>query len=208
MNKKFVIILSSLIALLIIGGGAIAAVYFIYPTGDSDVNLNESMAENKNVGSVNTPVNTNDSGNTNVANTNQSVIETNKNANVEIPLSEANARSLTKSFIERFGSFSTQSNYENLSNLKIFMTTKMQQWADGFIEENQDESLNEYYGIVTSVVSIKTLSFDNNQAKFSVATQRRETKTQASEPNIFFQDIEVFLKAESGSWKVDAAEWQ
>ncbi|MFH1610282.1 MAG: hypothetical protein ABIA91_00115, partial [Patescibacteria group bacterium] len=53
-------------------------------------------------------------------------------------------------FAERFGSYSNQSNYENLTDLKYFMTTKMKRWVDDKVAAKDYSKSNDiYYGMTT-----------------------------------------------------------
>lgn len=120
------------------------------------------------------------------------------------------ARSLARSFVERFGSFSNQNHYENLKNLEIFMTDELWSWAEGVIAtgENNQQAGDDYYGIVTNVVSLKKISETDDSYSFKITCQRRETTSASNETKVFFQDINLTLVKESANtWKVSAASW-
>src|SRR3990170_4010238 len=97
---------------------------------NANKNINSAAVNNKNI-AIN-------GSNTNISNTNAS-IGGQENANTANP-QQANAISRGKSDVEKiarfftefFGSFSTDSNYSNVTGLKIYMTQSMQKWADGF----------------------------------------------------------------------------
>jgi hypothetical protein len=115
-------------------------------------------------------------------------------------------------FAERYGSYSNQSNYRNLRDLKIFMTAKMQAWTDNYIKEaiakKTDASI--YYGISTKAISYRVEKFDEDagMAKIIVNTQRKESIADTSNSGGFAQEIEIYFKKESNVWKVDEAVWQ
>lgn len=214
-NKKFIIILVIIIAVLIIGMGVIFAILYLSEGKEgikdiknriletnvnSDQQINTNSTTNTNTSVI---INLNNSNNTNIGNVNTN-IEPKDNT------TEQQAMSLAKSFVERYGSFSNQNDYENLLNLKIFMTNKMQSRVDDIIDDYKNNASGnlEYYGIVTKVISTNTVSFDKNDAKFLIACQRRENKAGEEQANIYFQDISLELKTESGSWKINNAEWQ
>lgn len=119
---------------------------------------------------------------------------------------------LAASFAERFGSFSNQSDYGNIRDLKIFMSAKMGVWADDYIQKEiakkTDTSI--YYGITTKAIAKTVEKWDEGSgaASVRVSTQRRESTGAAANAASFSQDILVNFVKEAGAWKVDSAYWQ
>ena len=117
------------------------------------------------------------------------------------------------SFAERFGTYSNQSNFGNISSLKIFMSSKMKKWSDNFIKEQKEKNydVSIYYGITTKVAGSELKEFDDDLgvASILVSTRRREaTGTMNNYSNIFTQDILIAFVMENGAWKVDSAYWR
>ncbi|MCK4540143.1 hypothetical protein KAU09_03250 [Candidatus Parcubacteria bacterium] len=117
------------------------------------------------------------------------------------------------SFSERFGTYSNQSNFGNISSLKIFMSLKMKKWSDNFIKEQKEKKYDTsiYYGITTKAVASEVKEFDDDLgiAGILVSTRRREaTGTMNNYSNIFTQDILINFVMEDGAWKVDSVYWQ
>ncbi len=165
---------------------------------NANVNLTNKPEVNKNSNSnSNIPLNTN-------LNTNQGVSDEKKE--------EEELKRLSSSFAERFGSYSNQSNFENIINLKVYMSKRMQRWADQFVAAslvgNPDNSI--YYGLTTKALSVNTNVFDTKKgtAEFIVSTQRREATGSSSNITVFYQDILIKYAKEDGAWKVDEAIWQ
>ncbi len=130
------------------------------------------------------------------------------------PKIEADAEAVKKiamAFSERFGSFSNQSNYSNIEDLKIFMTKSMGDWAEGYLADLKKEKDNngEYYGMITKAVSANAKNFDNakGQAEIVVMTRRQETKGTVA-GNYFNQELTLKMAKEGGVWKADSANWQ
>src|SRR3989338_3421724 len=63
---------------------------------------------------------------------------------------------ISRSFAERFGSFSNQSNFENVEGLKPFMTPAMRKWADTFVRDAaaKADPGAPYYGITTRTLEV------------------------------------------------------
>ena len=124
---------------------------------------------------------------------------------------EAELLLMVRPFVERFGSYSNQSEYENLQELLSFMTPRMRTWAEGKIRERQaGETPSLYTGVTTKALAHKVTSLNEQagQAEFLVSTQRRESVGSAGNSKVFTQDIIVKLVKEDSVWLVDGAFWQ
>jgi len=135
------------------------------------------------------------------------------------PAHKFNADDLSKiamAFAERLGSYSSQSDYGNFTDLKIFMTSSMQAWADKTVAEYKAKSANNtaYYGIVTTAVTTEVKSFDDaaGTAKIIVTTERRESTansavgTGGGQP--YKQKIDFSFVKVNGDWLIDSAYWE
>lgn len=128
------------------------------------------------------------------------------------PVDKDDLKRMAASFAERFGSYSNQSNYSNIVDLKIFMSIKMVAWAENFVREQRRNNMTEiYYGITTKAINEEVLDFDedNGSASILVQTRRREANgTVNNVSNFFNQNITIIFMKEDGIWKVDSANWQ
>ena len=120
---------------------------------------------------------------------------------------------MASSFAERFGSYSNQSNFGNITELKIFMSRRMQEWADDYVNERRGRgsAADLYYGITTRAVAqeVKEIDDDTGKAVILVKTRRREASgSTINTSDVFDQDIIIDLVREGGAWKVDGAAWQ
>ncbi len=118
---------------------------------------------------------------------------------------------ISKAFAERFGSFSNQSNYGNLSDLKMFMTKSLQDWINGYIKKiskNNDNS--SYYGITTKALTTKVKSFDDQTgtADIMVTTERSESTSKINGGTPYREDLELMFKKVNSDWLVDAVYWR
>ena len=125
---------------------------------------------------------------------------------------EDELKKIAAAFVERYGSYSNQSGYKNISELNIFMSSAMKLWAAGYIEQarqNQPDTAI-YYGLSTKAVVVKNVSFSetSGRASFTVQTQRVETIGTAGNERSFQQDAAVELVQEAGVWKVDRVTWE
>lgn len=119
--------------------------------------------------------------------------------------------SLVLPFVERFGSYSNQSSFENLSDLLPFMTDTMRSWAAVEIKKQKEKPFQDLYrGITTKALSYALSSYEPEQrtAEMKVTTQRRELIGSATNARIYNQDVVVKLQKSDGVWLVDSAFWQ
>lgn len=119
---------------------------------------------------------------------------------------------LAAAFAERYGSYSNQGNFDNLSDLESLMTEKMWAETENFIEQSKasagDSSV--YFGITTKAISVNIASIDEGAgtAKITIGTQRRESSgSMADSSAIKYEDLELFFLKVNDEWKVDTAKW-
>lgn len=114
-------------------------------------------------------------------------------------------------FVERFGSFSNQSNYQNLEDLQPFMTPTMKTWAEEKIRDARSKAISALYrGVTTKVLSYIMTSFDDahGTAEFKITVQRKELVGTETNFKVYNQDIVVQLSKVEGVWLVNSAQWQ
>jgi len=110
-------------------------------------------------------------------------------------------------FAERFGSYSNQSNFENLLDLKMLMTERMQNWVDSLVVAGNSNS-GVYYGITTRTLNTEIKKVSEDAAEVSVSTQRQESVGAEVNSKVYYQDVLISFVKEGGLWKVDEARWQ
>lgn len=119
---------------------------------------------------------------------------------------------LSMSVAERFGSFSSQSNYGNFTDLKIMMTGSMRSWVDSYVADlraSSEDNSSAYYGITTKAINYQVVSFDEKtgRAEIIVNTQRRESTENINGGEPYNQDLRLELVKVNGEWLFDAAYW-
>ncbi len=132
---------------------------------------------------------------------------------MDTPMGQANLERMARSFAERFGSFSNQSNFSNITDLKMVMSEDMQSWADAYIEKNRKTNLanDVYYGLTSKALSTEVEKFNDSkgEAVIRVETRRREAMgTTNNASKLFSQEILITFIKENKAWRVDSAYWQ
>lgn len=112
-------------------------------------------------------------------------------------------------FAERFGSYSNQSNYENLLDVKTLMTQKMQSWIDSLVASKKQGPLpTVYYGITTRALNTNIQNLENSKVEIVVSTQRQESVGAEANSRVYYQDLQIVFSKDSGVWQIDEARWQ
>jgi len=153
-----------------------------------------------------------------IENVNAPVVNTNVSVPVEtgllepldlssIPM-ETQLKRLARTFTERYGTFSNQNDLENLESLNVFMTDSFIAETDQLISRERANQTPEdpYYGITTRVISLDTVSFDEDGGFMTVElqTQRDETDTAAGTTQTIDQDALLKFNKVGDRWLVDS----
>jgi len=206
MNKRIVGIIIIIIALLILTG--IVYFLFFYDFSSGNVVKEELVNEQNQTTDNLTPSSTSTTPTGNSLNNNVQPLS----PPVRPEIKEDDLARMAAAFAERLGSYSNQSDYGNIQDLRIFMSDSMQVWADDFIREAGANNTNNtiYYGVVTRALSQEVLSYNDSgaQASILVKTQRRESFGASGNSTSNYEDIIINFIKERGAWKVNSAEWQ
>ncbi len=125
--------------------------------------------------------------------------------------SEAVVRTtLATHFAERWGTYSSENNYQNIEDLLDLMTDPMRAYAEQLISTGRRNTTNTpgaapFLTMQTIVRSVSQVNASDTQAEYVITTQRIE-KTDSSE-RIYYQDLRIVLLKIGTSWKVDQARW-
>jgi hypothetical protein len=127
-------------------------------------------------------------------------------------IEKANLEKVASLFAERLGSYSNQSEYGNILDLKILMTESMRTWADGYIAKAKADAKYDgvYRGTVTRAISSNVSDFNSTAgtAKAVVSTQRVDSTGENNNESVYYEDLALTFKKEGSTWLVDDARWQ
>ncbi len=110
-------------------------------------------------------------------------------------------------FAERFGSYSNQGNFQNLTDLYPLMTDAMRQTVERTIAA-AGAAPTGYVGVTTRAVSTRLVSLDEKagSATVRVSTQR-VTQTGDAAPTTSYADLTIIFRKVQNVWLVDSALW-
>ncbi len=115
---------------------------------------------------------------------------------------EAKILGSARFFIERYGSFSSQADWQNLKDLEPFVTDSMYQGFENVM--NRAQTGEKYYSLSTKVLSAKINDFADGEAWVLANTQKQENNN--GQESVFYQEIEVKLISVGDDWLVDDVE--
>ena len=123
-------------------------------------------------------------------------------------VTESSLQTLATSFVERFGSFSSESDFANIEDVYPLMSTSYQEEMEEVVAKSVAPA--DYYAITTRVLNIKieTLDEEAGTATVTVSTQREEAIADIQDVKVRYQTIVLTFVKENGIWKVDSALWQ
>ncbi len=129
--------------------------------------------------------------------------------NIPAPQS-VSASTVARSFVERFGSYSSESDYVNVDDVKNLATPAFQSELDTLVRQfrSQTDPSDGYTGISTRIITIQpTVETDTNMT-FLITTQRQEAIGNPGNASIRYQDVEVELVKSGDSWLINALTWK
>lgn len=185
MNKKNIIILVIVVVLLIVG----FLVFFDFSSKKEPENNNQKEPE--------------ETEEPNETETESEPEKTEEEKSIEALKSELKLKA--QFFIERYGTYSSDSGYTNLKNLKPFMSDDLIE----IVQERIDQGLKgeDYFSFSTQTGSVELVDFKKDEkTEFLIEVQEKkisdkETITKQNNVNL------VFINQE-GQWKVDEINYQ
>lgn len=163
-----------------------------------------------------TPANTNNANqvvlNVNLVN----VSLQNGNANTNQPSAgtttdEATVKGIAKSFASIYGSFSTQNNFENITELYFYMTPELKAQQEAFVAAEKakqgDTSLYKGTSSESRIVHLDALDEQAGTAAVTVTLVREETSGNTTSPTTYNQNLTLTFAKIDGVWKVGRLAW-
>ncbi|MDD5625564.1 MAG: hypothetical protein PHG83_00150 [Patescibacteria group bacterium] len=179
--RKLIIII---IILILIGG----TIWFLISK------KNQPISENKNI--INQLVNQENT-------VDQNQIKTETPVPAAEDLLKINLTNQARSFIERYGSYSTDSDYENLKELLPTMAQPLQTETETRIKKGvkNDMAVSNFLGLTTKVISINLDEFTpDSEAIFSAEVQ--EQAAHPGQTDISYKTAKLTLVKSADEWKV------
>lgn len=115
--------------------------------------------------------------------------------------------SLSQTFAERYGSYSSESDFANARDLLPLMSAAFVARTLASMETAVPSS--GYYGVTTRFLSVKVTAQNDaaGTASAEVQTQREEASGSVQDVQVRYQVLQLVFVKEQSVWKVDDAVW-
>ena len=114
---------------------------------------------------------------------------------------------IARVFVERFGSFSSESGYDNIDEVSALATSSLQDRLLGIAEGARGQDSESYYGVSTTVLTFETVASSDSSITLLITTQRAESIDSPANTTTRYQEIEVAMIASGDTWLVDSFTW-
>ncbi len=121
------------------------------------------------------------------------------------------ASTVARTFVERIGSYSSESDYQNVEDVMGLVTANLATTLEKDAEKARAKTPTEeggYYGISTSYIGAKTVTESDTGITLLVQTQREESFGSPDNTSVRYQSVTLVLVEEEGAWKVSAYTWE
>lgn len=112
------------------------------------------------------------------------------------------AKQMARIFIERYGTYSTDNNGDNIREVETLVTKAL--WGD-ISQRIGVKPVGEFIGVTTRVAAVDIAEYSADAAKISLNTQRTTTKGTQTETKTARAD--VWLIKSGDNWLVSKFEW-
>ena len=114
---------------------------------------------------------------------------------------------IARTFVERFGSYSTEADYQNVEDVLTLATIGFQDDLEQIAVDARRSENGLYYGVSTQILTVSTESESDTVATLLFTTQRKESTGSPGNTSIRNQDILVTLERVGDGWLVSDFEW-
>lgn len=119
----------------------------------------------------------------------------------------SSASTVARVFVERFGSYSTESGYTNIDDVMSLTTVELQGRLQSLLEAAQKGAQSDYYGVSTRLMGSKAEATSETSMTYKMLTQRQESFDSPANTSVRYQDIRVVLTKSGENWLVSDFTW-
>jgi len=116
----------------------------------------------------------------------------------------ARLEQISKNFIEVFGSYSTDNDYQNLKDLKPLVTESYWVELENYIVSGETQSV---YSVWTTALKAELINKSSSEALIKVKTKKGERTSRTETEHILYQNADIYLLKENGVWLVSKVKW-
>jgi hypothetical protein len=128
-------------------------------------------------------------------------------APVEPHVAVTTAPTIARSFVERLGSFSTESDYKNIDDVMSMASAGLQNKLKALKATALKSPAKTYYGVSTRVVTLETATETETTATINITTSRTESVNDPRSKSTRYQDVTLNLVKSGNTWLVEDYQW-
>lgn len=117
------------------------------------------------------------------------------------------AQTVARNFVERFGSFSSDSDYLNVDDVLSLATRQLQARLQRLANDAREGASESYYGISTKAIIFTVEEESDAAMALRITTQREESIDSPANTSVRTQDIRLALVKDGDDWLIDDFTW-
>lgn len=118
------------------------------------------------------------------------------------------AEPTARAFVERFGSFSSESGYGNIDDVLVLATEGFQPELERIAQEARAEENEGFYGISTRVIGLSKQAETATTLELLIGTLRTESIDSPANSSTRLQNVTVDMELVGGRWLVAGFTWE
>ncbi len=115
-----------------------------------------------------------------------------------------------RDFVERFGTYSNQTDFADVLELKRYMTDNAKPFIDRYVDgiKRKYPYSDGYYGITTIAASVRPIDFSAGSERVQVRISARRQVTSSSVEDVYTQEADVEVVRKGDEWKINGVYWK
>lgn len=113
------------------------------------------------------------------------------------------ATQLAKVFVERYGTYSTDNNFQNIKDVETLVTASL--WSKISASMNSKNTSQSFVGVTTKVISADLTNWSGTRATVELKTMRTEEKNGVATTR--YQNATVEMVKQNTVWLIDKISW-
>ncbi len=192
-RRNLIIVISALLLVVVLA----IVLWFVFGNSNqtdvqTDGNTNTNATSN-----TNTTITDTTSQNTNTETTNTQTVDRNERQAIS---------SVASSFTERFGSYSTDTHFENIERSRYLMTDAMNRQADTIVR--QGESADDFASVLSTVTGVSITDYSDGATGATAEVSVRQTlRDGVGNTTYENKKANLTLKKVGSQWLVDSFRW-
>lgn len=126
------------------------------------------------------------------------------------PSGSTAAVQMAELFAERYGSYSNQGDFQNLTDLLPIMTASYRAKTEAYLASASSSDATTYQGVTSVKISTQVRSYSASAGTASIAVMLQQQKTTGTSVTaaISYRSLLMKLKLVGKEWRVDSADWE